>query len=176
MINVVHILLFLVFFQPVENSLLWSENDRLDWTDFKGVPDVNIDAAALTASGITLELSAKTTKTSLIEYNALVEARFYPDQSWYKREFANSFVLAHEQLHFDITELYARKLRQAIQQAALTINIKKEIFRLNKIINKELKERQQHYDRDSNFSRNRETQRNWQSMIYNELKKLSKYK
>jgi len=176
MINVVQIFLFLVFFQPVENSILWCENDRLDWTDFKGVPDVNMDAAALTASGITLELSAKATKTSLIEYNALVEARFYPDKSWFKREFANSFVLAHEQLHFDITELHARKLRQKIDQDTLTINIKKEIFRLNKIINKELKEMQQDYDRDSNFSRNRETQRNWQSMIFNELKKLSKYK
>lgn len=135
-----------------------------------------MDAAALTASGLSLELSAKTSKFSLIEFNAVVEARFYPDKSWYKKEFANSFVLAHEQLHFDITELYARKFRQKIDQATFTVHIKKELSALNKSINMELKEMQQEYDRDSNFSRNAETQLRWQGLIQNELKKLTKYK
>jgi len=176
MVNVFYILVFFIACQPVENSILWQNNDRLEWSDFKGKPDLKMDAAALTASGIALELSAKTTKNSLIEYKVKVEARFYPDQSWYKKKFANSFVLAHEQLHFDITELHARKLRQKIDQAILSIQINKEIDHLNKIINKELKAMQEEYDRDSNYSRNKETQRKWQSLIQKELKKLSKYK
>lgn len=176
MINVLFILIFFICFQPIENSILWNEKDRLDWSDFKGKPDLKMDAAALTASGLSFELSAKTSKFSLIEFNAVVEARFYPDKSWYKKEFANSFVLAHEQLHFDITELYARKFRQKIDQATFTVHIKKELSALNKSINMELKEMQQEYDRDSNFSRNAETQLRWQGLIQNELKKLTKYK
>jgi len=176
MINVLQILLFIVFSQSVEYSILWNENSRLTWADFKGKPDKNIDAAALTASGITVDLSAKTTQTELLNFNVLVEARFYPDKSWYKRESASSFVLAHEQLHFDITELHARKLRRILDHANLTVNIKREVSKLNDIINEELKEMQQEYDRDSNFSRNKDTQRKWQDFVHNELRKLSKYK
>ena len=176
MANVFHILIFFVFCQPVENSILWSETDRLNWSDFKGQPDLNIDAAALTASGLSTDLTAKTTKTSLMEFNVIIEARFYPDQSWYKKEFANSQVLAHEQLHFDITELHARKLRQRIDNAKLTINIKKEISLLSETVIKELKVMQKEYDRDTNYSRNSENQIRWQKFVSSELYKLSKYK
>lgn len=176
MINALQILLFLSIFQPVDNSILWSETSRLEWSDFKGNPDLFIDAVALTASGLSSDLSAKTTKTKLIEFEVIVEARFYPDQSWYKKEFANSLVLAHEQLHFDITELHARKLRQRIDHAELTINIKKEISKLSEIVNKELKVMQKQYDRETSYSRNIETQIRWHKFVRTKLNRLSKYK
>ncbi len=176
MVNVFYILIFFVFCQPIENSILWSDTCRLEWSDFKGRPDLYMDAAALTASGLSMDLKAKTTKTSLIEFKVIVEARFYPDQSWYKKELASSQVLAHEQLHFDITELHARKLRERIDHAELTINIKKEISLLSKTVNQELKVMQKEYDRDSNYSRNNETQIRWQNFVSAELYKLSKYK
>ena len=169
-------LLVIAFFQPSENSILWNENERLNWSDFKGEPTSNINAAALTASGLTFDFSAKTTQTKLIEFTAIVEARFYPDQSWYRKEYINSVVLAHEQLHFDITELHARKLRKQIAEANFTIKIKREISRLHSTINKELKEMQNKYDRDSDYSRSIETQKKWKVFVKRELDKLSKYK
>ncbi len=169
-------LLVITFFQPSENSILWNENDRLNWSDFKGEPTSNINAAALTASGLTFDFSAKTTQTKLIEFKAIVEARFYPDQSWYRKEYINSVVLAHEQLHFDITELHARKLRKQIAEANFTIKIKREISRLHSTINKQLKEMQNKYDRDSDYSRSIEIQKKWQAFVNSELDKLSKYK
>ncbi len=176
MLKAVYFLFLLMFIQPNDNSLLWDESYKLKWTDFRGLPNDNIDAAAITASGITLDLTAKTSQAQLIEFNAIVEARFYPDQSWYRKEMASSFILSHEQLHFDITELYARKFRQQIDNTTFSIHIKKELSKLNKLINKDLKAMQEKYDKDSNFSRNVETQRKWQHYIQSELLKLYKYK
>ncbi len=169
-------LLVITFIQPSEDSILWSENERLNWSDFKGKPPSNINAAALTASGLTFDFSAKTTQTKLIEFKAIVEARFYPAQSWYRKEYINPVVLAHEQLHFDITELHARKLRKQITEANFTINIKREISKLHRTINKLLEEMQNKYDRESDYSRSIETQRKWQTFVKSELDKLSKYK
>lgn len=172
-----YLLVFLLLgFTSKEQSILWSEDYRLDWSDFKGAPNYNSDAVAITASGLSFGLTAKTTSSKLLEFTATVEARFYPDQSWYKKEHVNNIILAHEQLHFDITELHARKFRKQIAETNFTVNIKSELNHLNKKINKELKAYQEKYDSESNYSRTIEAQKQWQILIKQELKKLSKYK
>ncbi|MBT8393411.1 MAG: DUF922 domain-containing protein [Bacteroidia bacterium] len=155
---------------------MWNENERLSWYDFKGLPNSKFEAAALTATGLTFDFSARATKTKLLDFTAVVEARFYPDKSWYLKKYANPVVLAHEQLHFDITELYARKLRKQIAETNFTIKIQREISKLHFDINKQLKEMQNDYDRESDYSRILVTQQKWQDFVYDELNKLSKYK
>ena len=176
MIKFLYIFLFLICFQPKEESILWDESHRLDWSDFRGSPNLNNDAVAITASGLTLDFSARTTSIRLVDFTATVEAHFYPVQSWYKKGHVNTIVLEHEQLHFDITELHARKLRKQIDETSFSINIKKEIFKLHTNINKELKEFQNKYDSESDYSRSVENQKEWQVFVNQELKKLSKYK
>ena len=172
----IYLFLFLICFQPNEESILWDEAHRLEWADFKGNPNLDSDAVAITASGLTFDFSAKTTSTRLVDFTATVEAHFYPDQSWYKKDHVNNVVLAHEQLHFDITELHARKIRKQIDEAIFTLNIKQEITTLQANITKELKAFQNRYDSESDYSRIAETQKEWQIFIEQELQKLSKYK
>ena len=169
-------ILVITFFQPTEDSILWNENEKLSWNDFKGTPISTINAAALTASGLTFDFSAKTSQSKLIEFKAIVEARFYPDKSWYQKKYVNSVVLAHEQLHFDITELHARKLRKQIAEANFTLKIKREISIIHNSVNKQLREMQNKYDHDSDYSRSIVTQQKWQAFVYSELDKLSEYK
>ena len=176
MIKFLYIFLFLICFQPKEESILWDESHRLEWSDFRGSPNLNSDAAAITASGLTFDFSARTTSTRLVDFTATVEAYFYPNQSWYKKGHVSTIVLAHEQLHFDITELHARKLRKQIDETGFSMNIKKEISKLHININKELKEFQIKYDSESDYSRNVENQKEWQVFVNQELEKLSKYK
>ena len=162
--------------QPNDDSFRWDESHRLQWSDFRGNPDVNSEAAAITASGLIFDFSARTTSTRLVDFTATVEAHFFPSQSWYNKNHVNSIVLAHEQLHFDITELHARKLRKEIDETFFSLNIKTEISKLHSNINKQLKEFQNKYDSESDYSRSIETQKEWQIFVNNELKKLSKYK
>lgn len=154
----------------------WNESYKLSWSDFKGEPNHNISAAAITASGISFGFSVKRTDKQVISFKSNVETHFYPEQSWYKPGLADEHVLGHEQLHFDITELFARKFRQRISQLRVSNAIRGELKTLNETINKELATMQDTYDNETDYSRNFEQQAKWKVYIASELKKLSKYK
>ncbi|WP_242205603.1 DUF922 domain-containing protein [Aestuariivivens insulae] len=154
----------------------WQEDYRLVWSDFKGAPQDQGDVAAVTASGITFGVSIKEKGNRVIGFNTNVKAYFYPEQSWYKPEKATEHVLAHEQLHFDITELYARKFRKNIGELKVSNSIKKQLQDLHRTILKELEAAQEKYDSETNFSRHVENQLKWQNKVSAELEKLSSYK
>lgn len=159
-----------------EETLIWKATKKLTWADFKGKPIANSNAAALTASGITFGYSVKTANNRIIDYTTSVEAHFYPNKSWYKTTNATPYILAHEQLHFDITELYARKFRQQISKLKLNQNIKSQLKRLHTAINKALSNTQNKYDEQTHHSINKKAQAQWQTYIAAELKKLDAYK
>lgn len=159
-----------------DTELIWDESYRLTWSDFKGEPQDEIDAVAITASGLSSQFSARTTPSRLVDYTATITANFYPDKSWYKPGKVNEIVLAHEQLHFDITELNARLLRRNIEEFEFTINIKSEMNFLVDKANKDLEIMQTRYDNETNYSMNVEAQKQWQIHIQEELLKLTDFK
>jgi len=159
-----------------ERSVTWSDDLQLTWEYFKGTPTYKTTVSAVTASGISFGFSSKMTETRLVDYSAFVDAHFYPDKSWYVEGRANSIILDHERLHFDITELHARKFRQRLAQTKFTLNINAEMERIHAAINSELRQTQQKYDQESDHSQNVEEQKKWQRKIKLELEKLAYYK
>lgn len=165
------------FFVPQNDSVLsWNDSYELSWIDFKAKPNNKVNATAVTASGITFGFSIRESNSCPVSYTTEVHAHFYPEKSWFKQELANNHVLVHEQLHFDITELHARKFRQQINELKISNTIKNDLRNLHKDTNKALEKMQNKYDAETNFSRNIEFQYKWQLYIDEELKKLSKYK
>ncbi|RED48399.1 DUF922 domain-containing protein [Seonamhaeicola aphaedonensis] len=163
----------LVHKEPV---ISWRDSYKLTWSDFKATPDNQSNAVAITASGITLGFSIKQTDGKVVSFKTEIDAHFYPEQSWYKPEKANNHVLQHEQLHFDITELYARKFRYRVSKLKESANIKRILQKLHDDINKELTSVQNSYDTETNYSRHVNAQAKWQAYIKEEIKKYSKYK
>jgi len=159
-----------------DRSVAWSDDLQLTWEDFNGKPTYGTTVAAVTASGISFGFSSKTTETRLVDYSAFVDAQFYPDKSWYVKGRANNVILDHERLHFDITELHARKFRKRIAQAKFTLNISDEMEHIHTAINSELRQTQQKYDQESNHSQDVAEQKKWQRKIKLELEKLAYYK
>ena len=162
--------------QEVGESKLWSENYQLQWSDFKGQPESDTDAVAITASGITFGYSVKRSQTEIVEANFTIESHFYPNHSWCKKGRVDEVVLDHERFHFNITELFARKFRERISKAKFSLKIKEEADAIYKAINHELAEMQKAYDTATNYSMNINAQTEWQELVANELKKYSKYK
>ncbi|GAA3589397.1 DUF922 domain-containing protein [Flavivirga amylovorans] len=154
----------------------WNESYKLSWTDFKDTPDKNTSAVAITASGITFGFSVNMTDNRVVGFTSDVHAHFYPEKSWYKKEQADNHVLGHEQLHFDITELHARKFRYRIDQVKVSNSVRSQLKTIHNAINKELSQMQNRYDSETNYSRNMEAQTKWKLYIVDELKKFSKYK
>ncbi len=145
-------------------TIRWSEK-RLSWKDFKGEPPVSDRVAATTASGISYQFSSSgTRKTFKVDFK--ISTHFYPRKSWYKPTLSDDIVLSHEQLHFDISELFARKLRKELSEAHFTPeNVKSKIKTIYNKNNKALNDFQNQYDEDTNFSRNVQKQIIWNKKI-----------
>ncbi|MBU2928571.1 DUF922 domain-containing Zn-dependent protease [Winogradskyella psychrotolerans] len=159
-----------------EGSVTWNETAKLTWADFKGTPNSESDAVALTASGITFGYSVKTSGERIVDFTTTVEAHFYPNKSWYLKDKANTYILAHEQLHFDITELYARQFRQQIKKLVVNQNVKEQMNRLHAKINEAVNDMQRRYDEETEHSMNKEMQKQWEVTIRKELSKFDDYK
>lgn len=174
-------LLFISFFlifssADFEDTLLWNDHVKLTWDDFKGEKNIETDAVAITASGITFAYKVKKANSKIIEFTTTVEARFYPSKSWVIKKLADDYILAHEQLHFDITELHVRKFKKQIGAVKASQKLGNELDKLHQNINKELAAMQNQYDRESNNSINKDAQKKWSLFVAKELKTYETYK
>ncbi len=145
-------------------TISWDAAHRLTWNDFKASPPQNDRAAATTASGITYRYSS-TISGNRAEVDFNISTHFYPNKSWYQPHLVDSVILSHEQLHFDISELFARKFRKQLSDTRFTKNVKTEVRAIYKQINAELSDFQNRYDDETNFSRNRDQQQIWNEKI-----------
>lgn len=168
--------LFFIFFFSLsyaqDNEKPWKAGERLSWSDFEGQPDFDHPYAAITYSGMSYGFSAEIKRGKvLVTYD--VKSFFVANKSWVKKWFLNDKgLLMHEQLHFDITELYARKFRQCLSMMNFTEKVKIEIKNLYKEITDEKVKIQKLYDVETDHSKNKIAQKKWQLKIDSELQKL----
>jgi hypothetical protein len=170
-----YILLLLALSFPshrvIEPIILWNAAYKLSWKDFKAKPNTNSSAVAITASGLTFGFSIDEVDKKVVRFSTEIETHFYPEQSWYKPGEVTPHVLGHEQLHFDITELHARKFRKRVSRLKTSQTIAKELRALHRTINQELAAFQNKYDVETNYSRHVEQQAYWQKFVAEELQK-----
>ena len=93
-----------------------------------------------------------------------VTCNFSKQKSWGLLK--TDYILAHEQGHFDITEIAARRLHGALIQYEFKADrYKQDINALYRIIVKDKENMQAEYDHITDHSRNRRLQREWQEKI-----------
>ncbi len=138
-----------------EEFIPWTVERLLTWDDFKSPPRTGTDAVASTSTTLGLNYLLKNGK---LEYE--ITCNFSKKRSWglVKTE----YILAHEQAHFDITELYARKLHQQLQ--AYQPNRKtfqKDINTIYENVVKAKEAFQKLYDGETDHSRKKVRQEEW---------------
>lgn len=172
---------YILFFVSVQYTVaqdiekLWHADQKLTWNDFKASPDRNHPYAAITYSGISYGFSAEVVNGEVyIDYT--VNCFFVASKSWVKKRYlGDPELLKHEQLHFDITELFTRRLREELSTMSFTENVKLEIQAVYKKITKEKVTMQELYDLETDHSKKEHAQNTWQLKIENELQKLNKF-
>jgi len=131
--------------------LAWNAKRVLQWSDFKGTPDSLERWAASSTTGISQGYAID--GAGVIDKESLtVTAHFYPEYSWVRHKEKSKHLLAHEQTHFDITEVYARKLKDNIAAFTFTSNSLEEIKMLYKEIEEERIKTQQLFDKETKHS------------------------
>ena len=177
--NLKILFLFLLFSagmvaQQPEDYILWRENP-LTWKDFKATPAPDSGFHASANTGVSYSWSAKIVGEE-VDLLYTVNAFFYPGESWVREK--NDLLLAHEQLHFDISELHARKLREALEafEPQQHQDLKSSLRKLYEKIEVKRKAMQVQYDLETRHSENTEAQVLWQEKIALALKELEIFK
>jgi hypothetical protein len=170
------VLFFCLNFSVVQSQeMLWNIDYKLTWADFNAEPDLGHSFAAITYSGMSYSFSADVINNQ-VKVNYEVNCFFVPNKSWVKSEYKSDVeLLKHEQLHFDISELYARKFREQLSKMSFTENVKVEISDLYEKITKEKIELQNEYDIETDHSVNILKQKQWEQKILIELQKRASY-
>src|SRR5688572_1100631 len=152
-------------------TIPWDAGRKLTWEDFRGRPDKSSSFYASTAYAIDCE-----TEWIGDSIQFRVVCAMQPGESWLKKEAKSDALLKHEQLHFDIAELYTRKLRKELAQYAFTAKSVDKSFR--SITDKNSREResaQRLYDKETRHSLNEATQQAWEERVAGELKEMAAY-
>jgi len=153
-----------------DNDIQWTASRRLTWSDFKSQPDRNATNAALTSSKIIFNYSYGDEKG----FTYTISCVFDKTSSWGKVK--TEYILSHEQGHFDIAEIYARKLNKALKHYSFNVKRSpKEVPALYQQLMKDEAELQNQYDSETDFSRDKPQQAIWLEKIQRELDKLKDY-
>lgn len=152
------------------DEIPWTAH-QLSWDDFQGTPNNASNYGAVTSSGMSYNYHYQGAAITIE-----VKAIFYRKQSWVKPIGRDESGLKHEQGHFDLAELYARKLRKALRDASFNKrNVKAKLNDLYKSNSKAWEKEENRYDKETNHHINTANQQLWNAHIATELSKYAAY-
>jgi len=152
----------------VKDKFQWQEHTRLSWDDFKGAVNATQDeSAAATYCSIGFKTNTATpgSKPEIEVYNT-----FYTNRSWVRTDAHVQSILDHEQGHFDLCEIYTRKLKDRMSNFDPgTPGVKQALMEIYSEVSREYETRQQAYEDETIHGTNIPQQKRWQEEIANEL-------
>ncbi len=155
-------------------AIVWSAERRLTWADFQGPPDVRSEAVATTATVVDYQMACTGT-----EFTWQIVSRFIPRSSWVKPHHLlipqSAQTLLHEQAHFDLSEVHARRARGTLRglsnPCALTDAQQNALIQG---FHEQERLVQEQYDRETAHGTDLPRQREWQGRVETWLRTLPK--
>ena len=150
-----------------KNIIYWSKEVKLTWDDFRGDEKDLIGSQSAVAS-VTFNY------TETFSGDITILATFNKKESLKRKQDISDELLRHEQYHFNIAELFARKLKRDLSQidvisSANYIKERYDFFYNEYVIYQEL------YDKETNHSKNVSKQKEWEDSIEKQLIENSKF-
>jgi hypothetical protein len=155
---------------PDDDEIHWTKRQTLTFDDFQSMVPDNTSWAALTSSYIYFTYGTSNGNLTSMR----VYASFRKKESWMKIK--NENVLAHEQLHFDITEVFTRKLYSEAQELkGKKGNIPQQVKDLFNTINDQCDLVQRQYDNETVHGTRNEEQEVWKKKVAQMLIQYPEY-
>ncbi|MBV6405671.1 MAG: DUF922 domain-containing protein [Flavobacteriales bacterium] len=147
-------------------AIPWAADRPLTWADFQGAPPRNTTRDAYTYYGI----SANFERDARGRVTAEVRCVFMPEKSWVRPPAkASAPLLAHEQLHFDLAELHARRFARDLPDLLVGDDPEAAFQRAHDRMMDRLREEQERYDRDTDHGRDAAAQARWAAEVRRRL-------
>ena len=160
-----------------DDAIVWTPRRLLSWADFKGKPPDNAGVVAA-ETAYTIIDGVRCTGTKF-EYR--VVAAFRTKQSWVRQSVlrapgASTRALKHEQTHFDLSEVHARRLRRYFAELMAPCRMSSgDLSNAASQIEREEKAAQARYDSESDHGRNSTQQTRWDKEVDSQLTQLVKF-
>jgi hypothetical protein len=153
-------------FSQVNSIVEWAHPISFD--DFQAIPD-EADTAAARIS-VTIELGYVPDKQGQLKFQT--RALMDRSQSWVKLQHRRNYVLLHEQGHFDLAHIIAKKFENDLKAKRYT---KDQVPLVEKFYDQFLEMLNQlslEYDIQTSGGANRDEQRKWLDKIKNDLSSI----
>ena len=142
----------------------WNAARKLTWSDYKADPNPESDAAASTTTYLAIDYNISSTS-----FSYKIQSLFSKTRSWGLHK--TNYILSHEQAHFDIAEIFARKLNKGVSEYQFNKStFQNDLNAIYKSVVDEKEKFQQQYDDETDYSRNKAKQEEWFKKIESELK------
>ena len=159
---------------PAPDVVYYNASRLLTWKDFKGNPDMNVRASAMTASGFGYKADYKNVgpKTNI---NISVYCYFNKNNSWVKEGKTTGYILNHEQQHFDISfiaaSIFMQKLKTTIINKANYNTVLPGLYKeccdlMNKL--------QEDYDGQTKNGQLKDVQEQWNGYLKQKIQGITK--
>ncbi len=167
-------------FSQTTEGIEYSPSGIFHWGMFRGkinpkhLAEMGRNTGAVTVSS----LSYETIDIDRSMVTLKVTARFHPRESWtrYPHLPHPDEALEHEKRHFDVCEVYARRLRQLISQTQFHPHNFDDVLRaMFKKVVAEYRSTQARYDQETQHSLDARQQALWNARIDRELELLADY-
>lgn len=151
-------------------QIVWGTK-TITWDDFQGANNPKSSGIASTYSYMDMEILNPEAGKTVVELKAV----FDKEESWVV--YREKTVLNHERGHFDITELYARKLRKKISETRFSpTQYKTELWNLYKVYDKDMDAYHDRYDDETDSSMDTPKQKAWEASIKKDIEALNDFK
>lgn len=152
-----------------KDYIYWSDEYELVWTDFEEIPERYSEHAAFSVVGYESSFNMNGQ-----QYEAEIKTYFSKNESWSKSWIAS--LLLHEQGHFDLAEVNARRFRKRVKEAMEAGTISVSVFEeMSDEAMADLDEAQKAYDEATNYSMDYRAQLEWTEKIAAQLKSLEAF-
>jgi|GEM_PF-342927 len=147
----------------------YASSRPLTWADFKGRPSILSRWAAQVFTSFGFE-ARSTIKNRVVELHVRVSVWLDKTISWGRPDSKNDYVLAHEQLHFDITQIIGQRFKKKVQNMLFsTDDYSSEIQYQYLEFYRDLAQLQQQYDAETNHGLDQAAQSRWSEKVKKEL-------
>ncbi len=160
---------------PAQDPMEWSPTRKLAWSDFRGKPPRLLDGAR-SALGYSSAFGCRDGK---LEFSII--AIFVPEQSWVTSRITTSGLaspvgLRHEQTHFDLKEVYARRIRRMFAELETPCPRSDDaLYALAERIMREESATQERFERETKSGENESRQNEWEKRVSADLEALKAF-
>ncbi len=162
------ILVLTSFREPSTALVPWNPIRKLVYEDFK--QEIPLTSRHSAVSSVSIDVSYRT-KGAVLYYD--IKCHFDQTTSWMKIK--NPWILNHEQRHFDIAELHARKIRAFFNSCTNRTISKADIDNAINALYISNSEMQRLYDKETNHSIDEPGQKKWDDFVSSQLDSLDTY-